>query len=607
MKATTQAGLVFCACAVFATANAEIIEETIITGTRMELATGKLAASTTIIDRQAIETLQLQDLPELLQGVPGVDVTMSGGYGKTADFRLRGTESDHVLVLIDGVRIGSATTGTAALQFIPTSQIERMEIVRGPRSSVWGSDALGGVMHIITRKGAGEPRYGMELTGGSNDTYSVTGNASGATGDFNYSGTISYFDTAGINARQPVTGFFGFNQPDADGYHNLSVHLRGGYAFSDRADMEAFILRAEGATEFDGSFEDKTDFLQQVVGIQGNVSPAANWISRLSLSRSDDNADNFDLADALSSTFDTRRLQLAWQNEISIDEDHEINLGLDYRDDEIDGTTTYAESSRDNLGVYGQYSGDWQGHHLIASVRHDEDETFGGETTGSVGWSHLWQDWLKLYAAFGTAYKTPTFNELYYPGFGNPDLGPESAISYEGGLEGDHDWLRWGLHAYRTDLEDLIVTVANPLALWGFSPENVGEARIIGLEGDIAVTWEGWTAMLAGEVLDHEDESTGNRLPRRADERLRFDLQKDFDRWSVGGSVRAEGNRYDDAGNTIPVDGFVTVDLRGEFRVTDQIAFGARAANLFDEEYETNNGFNSLGRNFMLTLRYRNR
>ena len=607
MKPITRAGLLLCACTTIPAINAAVLEETIITGTRTELTTGKLAASTTVIDREEIRNLQVMDLPDLLQGVPGVDVTISGGQGKVADFRLRGTESDHVLVLIDGVRVGSATTGTTALQFIPVTQIERMEIVRGPRSSVWGSEALGGVMHIITRKGEGEPRYELEVGGGSNDTYTMTGGADGTAGNFHYSGTVSYFDTAGINSQEPTTGFFGVNQPDADGYDNLSVHLRGGYRFSDRADAEAFLLRAEGMTEFDSSWEDKTDFVQQVLGVQAKLAPVERWTSRMSLSESRDLADNLMADGSFSSNFDTTRLQLTWQNDIRINDDNGLSLGLDYRDDEVTSNSGYDFSTRDNLGVYAQYNGNFSGHQLIASIRQDEDEAFGGETTGGVGWSYLWQDWLKLYAAFGTAYKTPTFNELYFPGFGNPDLGPESAVSYEAGLEGTHDWFHWGLHAYRTDLEDLIVTVANPAALYGYSPDNVGEARVIGLEGDVTVNWQDWTASLTGEVLDPEDESSGNRLPRRVEERLNFDLQRGFDRWSIGGHLKAEGDRFEDAGNTIRVDGFVTVDLRAEYRFNDQITVGGRVANLFDEDYQTIDGFNSLRRNFLLTLRYRSR
>ena len=179
-------------------------EEIIVTGTRAPIEAGRLPASVTVIDREDIEKLQAKSLPELLRGVAGIDVTISGGYGKTTGIRMRGTESHHVLVLIDGVRIGSATLGTAAFQHLQPALIERIEIVRGPRSSLWGSEAFGGVIHIFTRRGSGEtPRYSLDAGGGSYDTFEVTGGVSGQYRDFDYSAAVSWFDSRGIDARRP--------------------------------------------------------------------------------------------------------------------------------------------------------------------------------------------------------------------------------------------------------------------------------------------------------------------------------------------------------------------------------------------------------------------
>jgi vitamin B12 transporter len=607
MKTSIKTGLLISTCLLSNFSHAAEPEEIIITATRTVLTTDKLAASTSVLDRQDIAELQVKSLQDLLQGISGIDVTNSGGYGKNTDVRMRGTESDHVLVLVDGIRVGSATTGTSAFQFIPLTQVERIEIVRGPRSSVWGSEALGGVIHIITRKGDGEPRYDLSAGTGSNTTYEVAAGTSGSYGNFHYSGTVSYFESEGIDAREPTTGFFGVDQPDADGYDNTSIHLRGGYAFGARGELEAFILRAEGMTDFDGTSEDKTDYLQQTIGIKSSLNLLDNWTTRLHLGESRDEADNLALDGSFSSRFDTSRMQLAWQNEISFGNDQEISIGLDYRDDEVVSTNDYGVSNRDNLGVYGQYNGSFHGHHLVASVRHDKDEVFGGETTGGVGWSYLWHDWLKVYAAYGTAYKTPSFNELFFPGFGNPNLGPESAVSYEAGLEGEHDWLHWSIHAYRTDLDDLIVTVANPAALFGFAPDNVGTARIIGLEGNVTADWNNWKAALSAEILDPEDESTGNRLPRRVQRRLTFDLMHQFDNWSLGGRLLAEGDRFDDAGNTIRVGSFATVDLRADYRFNERITVRAKVGNLLDEDYHTIDTYRSLGRNFFVNLHYQSR
>ena len=581
-------------------------EEIIVSGTRSPIEADKLPAAVTVINRQDIEELQVNSLPELLRGIAGVDVTVSGGYGKTTGVRMRGTESHHVLVLIDGVRIGSATLGTAAFQHLPPALIERIEIVRGPRSSLWGSEALGGVIHIFTRKGSGEtPRFSLDAGGGSFDTFEVTGGVSGKYQDFDYSAAVSWFDSRGIDSRRPTPGPFGVDQPDNDSYDNISMHFRGGYDFGDTGRIEAFILRAEGTTEYDGNFQDETDFLQQVLGGSLSFNPVEDWGTSLRLSESRDEMENFAPSGDFSSRFDTRRRQLSWQNDISLFDAQLLTFGVDYRDDKVGSSTEYARTGRDNIGVFGQYGVNFHGHQLIASVRRDDDQVFGSKTTGGVGWSYAWRDAFRLYASYGTAYKAPTFNELFFPFFGNPDLRPETAESWEAGLERQHERFGWSIRAYRTDAQDLITTVCDQF--FTCAPENVNEAQVTGVEGELFVQWEGWNAMLAMEYLDPENETTGKRLPRRVKKRLSFGLRRDIGRFTIGARLLAEGDRFDNAGNTIRVNGFTTIDLSGEYRFSDRLTLRAKLANLLDEEYRTANTYNSFDRNFFLSFHYRSR
>ena len=583
-------------------------EEIVVTGTRTPIAAAKLPASVTVISRQDIEELQVNSLPELLGGVVGVDVTTSGGYGKLTGVRMRGTESDHLLVLIDGVRIGAATVGLAAFEYLPPSQVERIEIVRGPRSSLWGSEAIGGVIHIFTRKGSGdEPRYTLDAGGGSFDTFEVTGGVSGAYENFNYSAAVSRFDSGGIDARRPVPGPYGVDQPDRDGYDNVSAHFRGGYSLGETGEFDAFVLRTWGTTEFDGNFQDEGDFVQQVAGGSLSLRPADNWRTTLHLSEARDETKNFAPDDSFASRFDTRRRQLSWQNDVSLSDERQLTFGVDYRDDKVDSSTEYDQSTRDNSGIFGQYSMEFHGHQLVASARWDDDEAFGSKTTGGVGWSHAWRDRLRLYASYGTAYRTPTFNELFWPDFGNPELGPETAASYEAGLEGRHDWFGWSIRAYRTDIEDMIVTVLKEPATFTYAPKNVDEARITGVEGEFSVQWRDWNALVGIEYLDPEDKTSGNRLARRAKQKLSFDLTRNVDRLSFGGRLFAEGDRFDDTGNQIRVNGFVTVDLFGEYRFNDQVTVRTKVANLLDKEYQTTDTYNSFDRNFFISIHYRSR
>ncbi len=607
MKNTLVWALLGGACLYGTVSQAASYEEIVVTGTRTPVEAGRLPAAVTVLNRRDIEELQVNSLPELLQGIAGIDVTVGGGYGKVTGVRMRGSESDHVLVLIDGVRVGSATAGIAAFEYLPPVQVERIEIVRGPRSSLWGSEALGGVIHIFTRKGSGAaPRYSLDVGGGSFETFEVTGGVSGEYRDFNYSAAASWFDSGGINTRQPVPGPFGFDHPDKDGYDNVSVHLRGGYSFAGTGEVDVFVLRAEGATEFDGNFQDESGFVQQVAGGSLLLMPMDNWKTQLRLSEARDELESFAPAGASVSRFDTRRRQLSWQNDIALADEHGVTLGLDYRDDRVDSTTDYDRSTRDSLGIFGQYDANFYGQQLLASVRWDDDEAFGGKTTGSVGWSYNWKQWLKLYATYGTAYKTPTFNDLFYPGFSNPNLEPETAVSYEAGLEGRHDAVWWSVRAYRTDVDDIIVFACDPVT-FRCAPENVNEARTTGIEGELSLRWNSWNALLGVEYLDPEDRISGNRLPRLAKKRLTFDLRRDAGRFTFGGRLFAEGDRFDDAGNRVRVNGFVTIDLSGEYRLNDRLTLRAKVANLLDEEYQTINTYNSFDRNFFLSFHYRSR
>ena len=581
-------------------------EEIIVTGTRAPIEADRLPAAVTVIDREDIEASQVSSLPELLRGIAGVDVVTSGGYGKVAEVRIRGAESNHVLVLIDGIRVGSPTLGYAPLEHAQPAHIDRIEIVRGPRSSLWGSEALGGVIQIFTRRGSGEkPRYSLDASGGSYDTFEVTGGVSGEYRDFDYSAAVSRFDTRGIDSRQPTGGLFGVDQPDKDGYDNLSVQFRGGYEFGADGRIEAFILRTAGTTEYDGNFQDETDYLQQVAGGSLSFSPLEYWNTSLRLGESRDETDNFAPSGDFSSRFDTRLRQMSWQNHVSLFEANTLTFGVDFREDKVSSTSGYARTRRDNTGVFGQYGLNFRDHQLLVSVRWDDDEVFGSKTTGGVGWSYAWTDALRLYASYGTAYRTPTFNELFFPFFGNPDLRPETAESYEAGLEGRHEYFKWSVRAYRTDAEDLIVTICD--RYFNCAPENVNEVQVTGAEGELFVQWGNWNAMLAMEYLDPENQTTGNRLPRRAKKRLSVGLERDIKRFTFGARLLAEGNRFDNAPNTIKVGGFVTVDLSAEYRLNERLALRARVANLLDEEYQTVDTYNSFDRNFFLSFHYRSR
>ncbi|EIC21104.1 TonB-dependent vitamin B12 receptor [Thiorhodovibrio frisius] len=587
------------------------LDPIVVTATRMPETTGETLASVTVIDRADIDRRQSRTMTDILRGLPGVGISSNGGPGQPTSVFLRGTESDHTLVLIDGVKVGSATLGTVPWQDIPVEQIERIEVVRGPRSSLYGSEAIGGVIQIFTRKGGGEATAGplkARVSAGAGTYGTVEGHLglSGSSGSAWFDAGLGFERSEGFNAcdGEPLVGGCFVNQPDRDGYRNDNGSLRAGYRFSDVLEADVNFLRAASENDYDGSAfaGDASKGLLQVAGINLTLQPLANWSSKLSLARSwDDSTIYFD--DDEINHYDTRRDILSWLNRLSLGAGQQLGLGLDYQLDVVDTDPSYATDSRRNLGVFGEYLGafgpqDWQ-----LSLRHDDNEQFGGHTTGSIAWGYRLPNRLRVTASLGTAFKAPTFNELYYPGFGNPDLEPETAQSAELGLSGPHPWGDWGLSLYQTEIEDLIAYDGST-----FAPANLDSARIRGIELWSVARIADWDLDANLTLLDPRNTSPGadhgKLLARRPEQSLRLDADRRFGRVGLGGTLTLEGRRYDDFANQTQLDGFALLDLRAEYAFSRSLLIQGRVENVFNEDYETAAFYNQPGRSFFVTLRY---
>jgi len=579
----------------------------VVTPTRVAQTADETLASTSVVTRKQIEQRQSRTVEDALRGLPGLDFSNNGGRGRATQIFLRGTESDHVLVLVDGVKIGSATLGTSPFEHLPIGQIERIEVVRGPRSSLYGSEALGGVIQIFTRKGGGGLSPSFSVTGGSHETGEATIGLSGGGANSWFNLSASGTDTQGTNACSGILNRAGcfVNEPDDDAYRSVSGSARAGRRFDNGAEVDVHFLRAESESFFDGSFVNEGENMQQVLGGTAGFAPHEIWRATLSGGRSWDYSDNF-LNGVKRSRFDSKRDTLSLQNDFTLAPRHILTAGGDFQKDRIASDTAYPVTSRDNYGVFGQYQAGLGRHNATISARHDDNEQFGGKTTGNVAYGFDFTSALRATAAYGTAFKAPTFNELYFPFFGDPDLRPETARSGEIGISGVHalgDGGSWGVNLFETRLNNLISfdAVRRRAA-------NVDDARIRGLEIQADALLAGWAARANLTLLDPENRSAGaNRgkvLPRRAEEALRIDLDREFGRFGVGASVLAAGKRYDDLANGVELDRYVTVDLRSQYRVTEKWAIQGRAENLLDRDYETAAFFNQPGRSVFVTLAY---
>ncbi|MDI4637855.1 MULTISPECIES: TonB-dependent receptor [Halomonadaceae] len=552
-------------------------------------------ASVTVIDEADLRRQDPKDITDILRAQPGVDVSSSGGFGKNTSVYLRGTGSKSTPLLIDGIRLRSATAGNPSWQFLDPRMFERVEIVRGPRGSLYGADAVGGVIQLFTPEGEGEPTPSISLGGGSFDTRRASASLSGAE-----SGTRYYVAAS----RLESDGYEIVDGEGDKGYDNTTGLVRLSHTFAGGAELGVLGLRARGNTEFDayGSPGD-TDYVQQVAGIYAELPITEAWSSRLTLSEARDEQET----PVYSSVFDTQTRTARWENTLALG-GHELIAGAEYSRDEVDSSTAFDEDSRDNTAVFTQALMDFSPLSVQASLRHDDNEAYGEETTGSLALGVALDEIHTLRASYGTAFRAPTFNDLYYPddGFyeGNPNLDAETSETYELGIRGQVGLGFWDLAVYQSNIDDMITTVDTDGDGSVDTSDNVDRARIRGVELATGADVNDWTLRAALTYTDPENRETGKRLARRASRSLRFDADRALGDWTLGGSVIAQNHRYDDAGNEERVGGFATLALRAGWNFAPRWSTRLTLENMLDKEYQTVDGYNSPGRAAFLSVRF---
>jgi vitamin B12 transporter len=571
-----------------------------VTATRTARTADETLASVTVIDRTEIERVQARSVEELLHSVPGVSVATNGGAGKFTAAYLRGTEADHVLVLVDGIKVGSATTGMAAFQDIPVEAIDRIEVVRGPCSSLYGSEAIGGVIQIFTRTGRGPVAPDLAGGGGAFGTYDGAVGLSGGGDHSSYAATVSRFRTEGFSAR-PVTPGAPPDEPDKDGYRNTSVSARMGWRRDQGTEAGINYLHAEGKTFYDGSFVNESEFSQEVLGGRLHATPFGWYRFTTILGRSEDRSSNSKDGD-FRTRFDTRRYSAALQNDINLPDGSLLTVGADWLEDRIRSTTTYTATTRDTRGLFGQYQGAIGQNQIRVSLRRDAIREYTGRTTGSAAWGRRLGKVASILASYGTAFKTPTFNELFYPGFGNPALRPEASRSLEVGVSRVGVLGRASLSAFETRVDELITyDAASQMA------KNLDRARIRGLESQLALYRRPWEARVSLTLLDPRNRASttgaGSTLPYRARRSGRVDVDYSRTQFGLGATLQGEGRRYDDLANSTVMPAYATLDLRLEYAPASWCRAQLRMENVVDARYETVATYDQPGRAIFLTLR----
>jgi vitamin B12 transporter len=578
--------------------SAESIPTVVVTANRVPQATDTVIADLVVIDAEQIARAGPIGLAELLQRHAGAELSSTGGPGQVSGVFLRGTSTNQVVVLIDGVRVNSATTGTTALEHIPLAQIDRIEVLRGPASSLYGSDAIGGVIQIFTRSPDGG--VNASVAGGSDRRGEVRGGFGGSSGDWSWSLNAGALDVRAFSATN-ASNTFSFN-PDDDPYQNQNANgaLQWRWAEGHRVSLRGTYGNAN--THFDSGPNSDPVNHQQLgsLAIESQDRITEIWRSTLRLARGTDHSST---SGDFPSTFDTDQAQATWQNDLSLGSNTNLSAGAEWRRERVTSSTAYTQTSTiiSSLFAAAQHTFDaWQ---LEESLRTDHNSQFGTHTTGRIGagWSFA-QDW-RVTAAAGTAFRAPTFNDLYFPsqfGFsGNPTLQPERSAGADAALRYRSSGTTVSLAAFYNEIKDLIAV--DPT----FSTViNVNRARIKGATLAAAQLWGAWRADFEWTHQSPRDADTGNLLVRRAQDHGRAGLAYDAGVWRVGGDVVASGERFDSAANTPAsrMGGYGLLSLFASWSITRELTLGARVLNATDKRYEIAQGYNTAPRQYMLTL-----
>jgi vitamin B12 transporter len=588
------------------------VPETVVTATRIETPIDKLGGSVTVITREDIERRQYDNVVDVLRDVPGMSVQQTGGAGRVTSVFTRGGNSNHTLVLIDGVRVNDMSDPSNVFNFgnLTTAGIDRIEILRGPMSTVHGSDAIGGVVNIVTSRGKGAPAATIAAEAGSFHTFAEQANLRGAQGRFGYNFTVGRFDTKGTSVtprRRDTTG----KGHEADGYHNTTLNGRFDAELNDTVDLTLFTRYTGANGENDATVEDPNSrdanryLLNKLQGsadlLDGAWRPTLA-ISRYSVQRIDANyPDNFSTTYRYSrNTGDRDRVEL--QNDIVATDGMKFAVGGELQHETFASREITSTSNRPNKASSKASAGYVQGQfekgdaNLATGVRLDQHNAFGQHVTWRASPSlYVRETDTRLKAAYGRGYKAPSLYQLYARTqffTGNPALAPERSQGWEAGVEqGFGKTVKAGTTYFKTQTTNLIVSNS------AFTSNiNLGSANMHGFESFVA-----WNVLANVSLrLDHtyqhsEDASNGQELLRRPKHKIGLgaDWQVSDD-WEVGAGLQYSGLRADidadTSGRTYP-DGYWIGRATTSYRLSPTWRAFGRMENAFNRAYEEPSGF----------------
>jgi vitamin B12 transporter len=556
------------------------LRETVVTATRTAQPLSDVVADVTIIDRQKIERSGAAGLADVLKRVPGIEMSRNGGPGANTSVFLRGAESRFTAVYIDGVRVDSQATGGAAWESIPLALIDRIEVLRGPAGAVYGSDALGGVIQIFTKRGEQgfAPFAGAGL--GTYNTRKLDAGFSGA--------------SDGFNARTVPA-----QNPDRDDYRGQSANLRLGFQVNRAHRLEATYLTSDMDSGYDNGLgkDDRNLHELHALGLNWQAQWTDAWSTRLSVT---DSTDRYETRPSPYLTL-TRLRGYTLQNEFRLGAQL-FTAALERKEDHLKNAPIDQGRSQNALAL--GYGFTEKNHTVQFNLRHDKDSEFGGKTTGSAAYAYAFTPEWRASASAGTAFRAPTLYQRFSE-YGVATLVPESSRNVELGLRWAQGASSVGLVAYRNKVDNLITFAGAGTCASSFGCySNTARAQYSGATLTAAHAVGGVNLAASLDVQNPRDLATGRSLARRAKQHGTLSADTRVGSWQLGAEAQFSGRRFDDAANTRVLSGYSLLNLSASTPIAKDWTLLARVDNLADRQYELARTYATAGRSFYVGVKW---
>jgi len=618
MKQTATAGVIGLLFSHTILADTSLLQtkDVVVTASRVEQTRESVIADVTVISHEEIKRSGQSTFIELLQTQPGIEISANGGAGKTSSVFLRGTNSNQIVVLIDGLRVSSATAGTTTFENIPLAQIDRIEILRGPATSLYGQDAIGGVIQIFTKRGEGTPQLNAAIGYGAYNTKTAEAGFRGSVANTKFSVNASSLDSDGFSATRFRTG----QQADKDGYRNLAFTGAVSHQIAEGHEAGLQVFSSEGRNRYDTSntFSNYADLSQLSYSIFSKNQIASFWHSTIRIGEGIDDSIDYSAPNSRSQ-FKTKQLQYSWQNDFLLPVGT-LTLLYDRLEQKVASETAFSKTSRNNDGYTASYLANVGAHAFQASYRNDHNSQFGTNNTGNIGYGFRFNANWKASASFGTAFKSPTFNDAFFPFIdfgifgtyqGNPNLKPEKSRNKEISLAYANATQKLSATAYHNQIDNLILISQG---IFNDSPINLGSATIKGITLAGSQRWDDLQLRGSVDIQSPKDDETGNMLVRRANRHASVNLSQTWGDWRLGSELIASSMRYSDPSNDFRLAGYALLNLVAEYKINQDWSFQGRLNNVLDKDYALATtassfnpnapAYNTPGSNLFVSVRY---